>query len=339
MSLRRQPSGPATVLPPCLCRQLGNLGDTGLPLHEAITLFLSAYFSTHRRSDKTRRAYTTDLAQAAQAIGRQTPVASVSHRQLEEWARRLAGQGYATSSIRRKFAALRVFYNFLLRREAVETSPFLRVRLDLAPPATLPRVLQLHDIHRLLLSAEEAVEAAHTTYARTLALRNRALVELLFATGLRVGEATALNLSDYSIRSGTMLVQGKGARERQAMLPDRTSQEALADYLRERNTSHPALFINNRGTRLSPQGAGNAIKRLARTVALSHKVTPHVLRHTIATQLLEQGANLREVQTFLGHASITTTQRYTHVSRKRMEHVLQRHHPNLHLLQRPAARP
>ncbi len=301
-------------------------------LIDAVDEFVGAYFSTKRRSEKTKRAYSTDLGQFVDAMAPKTELSEVTFRDLEQWGRDLQKRRYATSSIRRKFAAVRVFYSFLLRRGTVSESPLWRVQLDLRPPKRLPRVLPIDDVSRLLTLAERAAEAPQNPWRRVLACRNRAIVELLFATGLRVGEVVGLDVADYRPATGDLRVLGKGARERRAIIPDRTSQSALSDYLAVRQGDSPALFLNNRGGRLSTQGAANAVKKIALGAGIERHVTPHVFRHTIATQLLERGADVRIVQTFLGHASITTTQRYTHVSQSHLERTLAACHPNIRTL-------
>ncbi len=304
-------------------------------LDAAVEGFVSGYFSTCRRSPKTVRAYATDLGQFAMAIGSCASLDSVSAECLEAWATKLQDLGYATSSIRRKFAVVGVFFRYWVRRGVVDRSPLRQVRLDLAPQRLLPRVLELRDVTQLLMTARASVLEASSLRKRVLASRNQAILEVLFATGLRIGEVVALDAAD--VRDGELRVMGKGGRERFAHLPDRGSRRALAGYERLREILEPeskALFLNARGARLSTQGAANALRGIAQSAGICEAFTPHMLRHTIATQLLENGADVRMVQEFLGHASITTTQRYTHVTRRHVRSMVAAHHPSLTRLSR-----
>lgn len=166
------------------------------------------------------------------------------------------------------------------------------------------------------------------------ALRNLALVDLLFATGMRVGEASALDLRDYFAKEAVFRVHGKGGRDRLAFVVDEQTVQIQRAHLEARariKTASPALFVNASGGRLSTQGITNVIAKLRREARIRRHVTPHMLRHTVATLLLRNGVDIRVVQEFLGHASIATTQRYTHVSKEHMVRVLRKRHPSLNL--------
>jgi site-specific recombinase XerD len=166
------------------------------------------------------------------------------------------------------------------------------------------------------------------------ALRDLALVDLLFATGMRVGEVSALDVRDYFTREAVFRVQGKGGRDRLAFVVDEQTLRIQRAHMETRTrikTDSPALFINASGGRLSTQGITNVIARLRREARIKRHVTPHMLRHTVATLLLRNGVDIRVVQEFLGHASIATTQRYTHVTKEHMVRVLRKRHPSLSL--------
>lgn len=305
-------------------------------LNTAIEHFLSGYFSTCQRSDKTVRAYTTDLRQFREAFPARTTLASLRVEALERWAVTLRERGYASASIRRKFATLRVFLNYWVRRGRLERSPLWLLRLDLAKEKVLPRVLSTEDTRALLRRAKHELgryprRPTGRVDATFLALRNLAMVELLFATGIRVGELAALRVADFQRLDRSFLVRGKGARQRLALLADDRSQRILdlyADHRQSLPADHNALFVNHFGRPISTQGVANVVARLARNAGIERRVTPHMLRHTIATLLLRSGADIRVVQEFLGHASITTTQRYTHVTKRHLDVTLRRHHPN-----------
>lgn len=308
-------------------------------LSKAVAEFHRGYFATHQRSRHTKRAYAIDLDQFQKWLGDHSLLALTSD-DLERWAAELKRRDYASASIRRKFATLRVFLGYWVRKGVLERSPLWMISLDLAPQRSLTKVLAVDEMrclreeaHRQLIqgqwSTKEFVEPSDKAF---LSLRNVALVEVLFATGIRVGELVALKLVDFRQSESTFIVQGKGSRQRMAFLPDQRSQDSVAAYARRRcqvQGADQSLFLNSRGRRLSTQGVSRTITRLAEGAGVSSRITPHVLRHTIATQLLRNGANLRVVQVFLGHSSIKTTERYTQVCREDLEVALRRFHPNM----------
>jgi site-specific recombinase XerD len=169
---------------------------------------------------------------------------------------------------------------------------------------------------------------------RYRSLRNLALVDLLFATGMRVGEVSALNIVDFAVSESSFRVKGKGGRDRLAFLVDEQTRRVQLRHAKVRagiDSVSPALFINSSGRRLSTQGIANIISQFRKDAGIDRHITPHMLRHTVATMLLRNGVDIRVVQEFLGHASIATTQRYTHVTKDHMIEVLQKRHPSLTL--------
>jgi integrase/recombinase XerC len=169
---------------------------------------------------------------------------------------------------------------------------------------------------------------------RFLRVRNVAVLEMLFATGMRVGELVSLTLRDWREDERTFVVRGKGSRQRLAFLPDDRSLKAVQVYLVHRKAmdiGHEALFVNFAGHQLSTQGVARIVAETASSAEVAQRVTPHMIRHTVATLLLRFGADIRIVQEVLGHASIATTQRYTHVSKEHLFSALRDRHPNHHL--------
>src|SRR5258708_22208621 len=166
------------------------------------------------------------------------------------------------------------------------------------------------------------------------ALRNLAIVDLLFATGMRVGEVSALDIRDFFLKEATFRVQGKGGRDRLAVIVDNATVRIQRSHIEARlkiKTTSSALFVNVDGGRLSTQGITKIIARLRRDARIRRHITPHMLRHTGATLLLSNGADIRIVQEFLGHRSIVTTQRYTHITKDHMIRVLRKRHPSIKL--------
>lgn len=308
-------------------------------LGRAIGQFLSGYFATRDRSEKTEKAYACDLEQFGKFAGTRKELAAVDPDLIESWAGELKRREYAPASIQRKIVSLRVFCHYWVRKGLLDENPFWRVKLSFGRIQQLPRTLTEEEIRSLLQAARRAHELASsssdgdengTISTRFLALRNYAVLDLLFATGIRVGEAASLNLDSFIEDGKTLRVQGKGRRPRLAFLVDPRSVDLQALYRATRHSipaTTDSLFLNAFGTRLSTQGMANILKTLRDQTNLTRHVTPHMIRHTVATLLLRNGADIRIVQEFLGHASIATTQRYTHITKQHLLEALRANHP------------
>jgi integrase/recombinase XerD len=222
----------------------------------------------------------------------------------------------------RRIAALRSFFKHLQLVGAVRQNPTARVTFPKAG-LSLPRVLSGSEVESLLRQPDDT---------HPLGKRDRAMLELLYATGLRVSELTDLQLRQLHLEPGYLVVVGKGGKERVVPLGE-WAAEALKLYLEEgrrillKGGSSPEIFVNHRGKKLSRQGVWKIIKQVALQASIRQNITPHMLRHSFATHLLENGADLRSLQTMLGHADISTTQIYTHVARTRLKEIHQKYHP------------
>jgi integrase/recombinase XerD len=232
------------------------------------------------------------------------------------------GTRYRASSVARSLAAVRGFHRFLVRERLAGSDPSHDLGTPKVP-SSLPKALEIEQVEALL----GAVAGDDPR-----ALRDRALLETLYAAGLRVSEATALDLDDVDLDDGIVRAFGKGAKERLVPL-GRSARKALESYLVRgrpalaRTRSGPALFLNAQGTRLTRQGCWKILRRHAKRAGLEAEVSPHVLRHSFATHLLAGGADIRSVQELLGHASLATTQVYTKVTQERLREVYLRAHP------------
>jgi integrase/recombinase XerD len=261
------------------------------------------------------------LAAHAEAAGAGTPDAVTAVR-LREFLYALKDLGLSPSTIRRQISAIRTYYKFLVGEALAARDPSERIESPKLGRA-LPPVLTVAEIERLLASPNTD---------EPLAIRDRALLEFAYATGARVSEVVALRLQDVLYEEGLARLFGKGSKQR--LVPvGRRALGAVALYAREirptfdRGHGRGLVFLNARGTPLSRVGAWSIIKRAARGAGLTKHVTPHTLRHTFATHLLEGGADLRAVQEMLGHADLSTTQIYTHVLDARLRTVYERFHP------------
>ena len=258
------------------------------------------------------------------AAGRGVRVDTLTRADLEGLVRDLMSEGRSPRSVARAVACYRGFYRFLAIEGRRKASP----AGDLRPPRawnTLPRYLSVEDIDRLL---------ARPDVATPRGLRDRALIELLYATGMRVSELVGLRPADVNLEASYLTCTGKGDKQRivpigdeAAMWVGRYLREGRAALLRRRNS--PRLFVNARGggSGLTRVGFWKILKGYARQAGLKASTSPHVLRHSFATHLLERGADLRAIQMMLGHADLSTTQIYTHVLERRMRAIYDQFHP------------
>lgn len=274
-------------------------------------------------SAHTLRNYGSDLEQFRAYFspeGSPCPApAAIDALMLREWLGGLYDRNLAAVSIRRKLAAVRSLYAFLLREGSVRVNPAKLVRTPKAPK-TLPQVLNAEQTNQLI----DGIQAGDLD--RPYPARDRALFELLYGCGLRVSEAVGLDLTDFDFEEQWIRVRGKGRKERQVPY-GRKAAEALQAYLEKREAGNAALFVNHRGARLSDRGARNIVKFYARFLAGDPSIHPHTLRHAFATHLLRDGADLRAIQELLGHARLSTTQKYTQVSLQDLMAVYDRSHP------------
>jgi integrase/recombinase XerD len=320
-----------------------------MQLDKASSEFLKGYFSTHERRKKTEAAYRSDLAQFRAFASDDIVLSALDSSTIERWAAYLRQEDYSPASIRRKMVVLKVFCSYWVRKGDLKESPFWRVKLSIGRIEQLPRALTEREMRALLRrawldcsttsdirSSEEAILQSPVKYKASScyyrALRDLALIDLLFATGMRVGEVSSLDIRDFFVREAAFRVQGKGGRDRLAFIVDEETvriQQAHLDARGSIKTENPSLFLNASCQRLSTQGITNVIARLRRDARIKRHVTPHMLRHTVATLLLRNGLDIRVVQEFLGHASIATTQRYTHITKEHMVRELRKRHPSL----------
>ncbi len=231
------------------------------------------------------------------------------------------------TSIARKLAAVRAFFKFLGRERVIPTNPAASVSTPKLPK-TLPRIMTQEEINNLLDQLAQAAQNGDPALGR-----DRAILELLYASGLRVSELVGLNLASVNFGDGILLVRGKGRKERIVPFGSKAKQ-ALSEYLpvrekilKQNRTSTPALFLNARGVRLTARSVDRLVKKYVRAFGLNVHVSPHSLRHAFASHLLTEGADLRAIQEMLGHKSLATTQRYTQVSIKHLMDIYDKTHP------------
>jgi integrase/recombinase XerD len=292
--------------------------------HRLVDSYLDHLRVERRLADHSVNSYSRDLQHLARfAAGRERALDDLDRHDLEAFGRDLMTRGLAPRSVARAIAAVRGFYRYLAVTRQVPSNP----ADDLQAPrtwSTLPACLTPDDVDRLLGQPDVATARG---------LRDRALIELLYATGLRVSELLALRLNDLHLDEGYLSCIGKGRKQRIVPIGDeavgwvrRYEREARGRLLGR--SSSQRLFVNARGgTALTRSGFWRILKAYGRSAGFRQPLSPHVLRHSFATHLLERGADLRAIQTMLGHADLSTTQIYTHVLEARMRTLYDRYHP------------
>ena len=288
-----------------------------------IEAFLDHLRVERRLAAHTLESYGRDLAALAKyAAGRGVGTDALDRDALEEFVRRQITRGLAPRSVARSVAAIRGYYRFLVLDRRLRASP----ADDLQPPhawPALPKFLSIEEVDSLI---------AQPDVATPLGLRDRAMIELLYATGMRVSELVGVRTSDLHLRESYLICVGKGNKER--LVP--TGDQAIEWIARYQQAARPALlkgrasprlFLNARGQPLGRVGFWKLLKRYGRHANLPRSLSPHVIRHSFATHLLERGADLRAIQMMLGHADLSTTEIYTHVLEARLRTVYDRFHP------------
>ncbi|SMC23155.1 tyrosine recombinase XerD subunit [Desulfacinum hydrothermale DSM 13146] len=285
--------------------------------------FLTYLVAERRLSANTVRAYAADLAHATDYLSQR---GAKSWRDVESEALfgyfRQGLQGLSPRTRARRLAAVRSFFRYLESKDLIEKNVASRIAFPKIP-ASLPKVLSGEQVEAILQMPDPGTP---------LGMRDRAILEILYATGLRVSELVELRFSQINLEAGFLIVRGKGDKERLVPLGE-WALEALKTYLdrgRPRlagREDRDVIFLNAQGRRLSRQGVWKMVKKYAVRAGVSKTVSPHVLRHSFATHLLENGADLRSLQVMLGHADISTTQIYTAVARERLKRLHQIHHP------------
>jgi integrase/recombinase XerC len=290
-------------------------GSEGGP---AVAAFLRYLLAERGASPHTVRSYRADLLDCVAFLQRRTlgSLADADSRVVRAYLADLHERGLARTSMARRLATLRSFFRYLVRRGLARTNPAREVRTPSLPgrlPAHLP-IDQSEALFRQQFGDDEASR------------RDRAILEVFYASGVRVAELSGLDLEDVDLREGSVRVLGKGRKERIVPLGGKAI-EALHVYLGAREGGRGPLFRNGRGHRLTVRSLHRIVRARARAAGLAGRVTPHTLRHTFATHLLDAGADLRLIQELLGHARLGTTQRYTHVSADRLTKVYDAAHP------------
>lgn len=276
---------------------------------------------------KTIKAYRIDLAQFSSFLDNAN--LELTREGVMEYISDLH-QKYKPKTIRRKIASVKAFCGYLEYEELVRENPFSRLRLKLNAPLILPRTIPLSSIEAILTVAYQVKSGAGTPVQRNAAIRDIAVLELLFATGVRVSELCSLRCEDVHLDEGEIKIFGKGAKERYVQIANPDVLEALLSYQETyENTIEQVgtFFVNRQQRPLSDQSVRSIVNKYSKLAGVENHITPHMFRHSFATLLLEEGVDIRYIQRLLGHSSIVTTQIYTHVAGKKQRDILSEKHP------------
>lgn len=275
-------------------------------------------YATKNLSEKTLSAYRSDLKQFT------AYEKDLFHPDICGYVAHLSGNlKLKDSSVRRKIVTLRVFYDYLESAAYIPSSPFLKLKFRFRQERQLPKTLTTNEVKRLLA----AIGAPEEGGEEKSLMRDQALMDLLIGTGIRIGEAAALTLDDVIVQEKTLLIHGKGRKQRLIYISSPVTWERLLSLWRERKKDPSArfLFVNRNGRQLKNRDIENIYRKYRLRARINPKSTPHFLRHTFATNLLANGADLRSVQEILGHASVATTQIYTEITIGRKRQVLMKY--------------
>lgn len=297
-----------------------------LQLH--IVNYLSHCEHQKRLDSKTLKAYRIDLGQFSKSTGITDPI-DVSSNILEIYISTLH-EKYKPKTVKRKIASLKAFFHYLEYKEVVVINPFNKIQIKFREPTILPKTIPLLTVESFLSTIYTCRRQAPTAYQRKNALRDAAIIELLFATGMRISELCSLKAGDISLSDRSLLIYGKGNKERRMQIGNDDVLHVLAEYyntFHNKNTSNGIFFINQNQTSVSDQAVRRMLNKYVSLAAIDLHITPHMFRHTFATSLLEADVDIRYIQEMLGHSSINVTEIYTHVALSKQRDILTSKHP------------
>lgn len=291
-----------------------------------IDKYLDFCRSQKQLDKKTLKAYGIDLTQFYAYVKLQEP-AEITFSCLEDYIAWLHAQ-FQPKTAKRKIAALKTFFRYLENQDIIEKNPFEKIQLHFREPVRLPKTIPLNQIEMLLSTLYKEYHSGKTDFQRKTALRNVSVVELLFATGIRISELCLLPAENVNLQYGIILIHGKGNKERWIHVGNQDVIDTLAIYketFQKEILQNGNFFVNPNGTSLSDQAVRRMLKKYALPAGIH--ITPHMFRHTFATSLLEADVDIRYIQEMLGHSSIKITEIYTHVATSKQKAILTEKHP------------
>ncbi len=293
-----------------------------------ITNYLEYCQVQKRLDEKTLKAYRIDLRQFSEHFAK-TEITDISSEMLEVYIAKLHQQ-YKPKTVKRKIASLKALFHYSEYREILQQNPFHKLQIHFREPALLPKIIPLHTVELFLRTIYNRRNTAKTEYQKRNALRDAAVTEVLFATGMRISELCSLKKNNINLYDGTILIYGKGDKERRIQICNENVIHILREYQNNffsEMESCNNFFVNQTGKALTDQSVRRMIKKYSTLAGIELHITPHMFRHTFATSLLEQDVDIRYIQEMLGHSSINITEIYTHVAISKQRDILATKHP------------
>lgn len=297
-------------------------------ISEVIGEFLNHCRFERKLDEKTIKAYRFDIEQFADGIGEDFKLCNLSRDYLKHWIVSLSNYSYKT--IKRKIASVNALMNYLEIEHEGYNNPLRSLHIRLKRPVTLPVVMTKEEMKLIMEKLDEDIRVVKNERQRFFALRNKAIIELLFGSGMRISELCGLRNQDVDLHKGQVRIIGKGNKERVVDICLPVIIQSLNQWILVRKSSacpEGSLFSSRIGRKLGPQTVRLLVHRLTRDCKIIKHVTPHTFRHTFATLLLEENIDIASIQHILGHSSIATTQIYLHVNPLRQREILANHHP------------
>ena len=281
--------------------------------------------------EKTLKAYRIDLRQFTEWVnaGEDVAVSEISKDMLENYVAILHRE-FKPKTVKRKIASLKALFHYMKYEEILAVNPFDRMRVKFREPVILPKTIPLFAVEAILMKMYQDYTLAETVYRKQTVLREMVVIELLFATGMRISELCALKPADVDLQDRTILIYGKGAKERRIQIGSEAVLEILKTYCneyREVMQKGEHFLVNQSGMPVSDQAIRRMINRYAKSAEVELHITPHMFRHTFATSLMEADVDIRYIQEMLGHSSIHITEIYTHVTMAKQRDILVTKHP------------
>lgn len=293
-----------------------------------INKYLDYCLQQKRLNPKTIKAYRIDFGQFASHIS-ETQLTEITQDTLERYVSHLH-QSYQPKTVKRKIASLKAMFHYFESKGLIVQNPFSKMQIRFREPIILPKTIPLHTVEYLLKVIYNQQTNARTAFQRKNAIRDAAICELLFATGMRISELCSLNVADVNLQDGIILIYGKGSKERRLQLGNKDVINALENYKTEFSAEIAEchnFFVNQSGKPLSDQAVRRMITKYTKLAAIELHITPHMFRHTFATSLLDADVDIRYIQEMLGHSSINITEIYTHVAVSKQRDILTSKHP------------
>ena len=288
-----------------------------------------AYCTAQKKLDsKTIKSYMIDLYQFLCFI-EDTEIEELSIPILESYISSLHAH-YKPKTVKRKIASTKAFFHYLEYKEILEKNPFDKLHIRFREPILLPKTIPLHSIESILATIYHEHQTARTPYQRRNALRDAAVIEFLFATGIRISELCNLTPNEVNLNEGSILIYGKGSKERRIHIGNEDVLNILKEYEKKYHkeiVSCNHFFASQSGKPLSDQSVRRMINKYTSVASIDQHITPHMFRHSFATYLIEEGVDVSCVQQILGHSSIKTTQIYIHIAAKKQAEILKELHP------------